>query len=137
MTLPNLTELHINPVTMSLTTEMRNLEKLVIVSRQGKVLDAENVANAISLMPNLTSLMLDDEHVLTAPALRTIKQIVHSRGQKIVLYEWDSTTKMKEIDIIQVGEVVSDVPSNKKFSLLIHPIDFLNLPILLSMINHV
>lgn len=105
MTLPNLTELHVDTNAMNFTTEMTGLRNLVIYNYDEEFNEVR-LAEALNLMPNLSSLSMADDSSLTEPTARIIKQTAHSRGQTISVYSQEHTYRVKTFQCTKVDEVV-------------------------------
>lgn len=121
MSLPNLTDLRINPIKINLNKKVTSLKKLVyIIYIKNQVPDYGNLARALTWMPNLTSLAFISwsylqKAELTEKSLLKIQKPVHSRGQNVVLYSSDSEMKVKK----RLREILCDKPSSKELSILI------------------
>lgn len=125
MSLPNLTELHINPTTkINLVQEVKQLRRLYYyIGSKSHESHYESLARALPLMPSLTSLTLVGKSsmrqskaspLLSETVLFQITQTVHSRGQNVVFYSLTSLTS----EAIKVREIVCEAPdSDQHFSI--------------------
>lgn len=124
MSLPNLDELHVNLSMINITRELSGLRKLCTYSSyldsdEDTELYTERLVNAIKLTPNLSGISFDRLNILSEPAARRIKQIVHSREQKVVMYY----SNYSDSDLVRekVGEVTREPALNGEFQILISP----------------
>lgn len=111
--LSNLVELRVSSVKVVLTNEMKNLRKLDFVIRKNASSNCDiQLARALACMPNLTCLTLLNRKKFGFKALKDsslcrIANIVHSRGQNIVMYsinyELNETKKVREIPCEKPG----------------------------------
>lgn len=128
LSLPNLEELRTYP-TINLTTETKKLKKMVLKFSdsvfRGTYVDFDNLADALALMPCLSSLTFQglinpyENPMILESAARRMKQTILSRGQNIVLYSqhrdeslFDSVDK-----ILCKFTKVAEIPSNMQPSI--------------------
>lgn len=108
MLLPNLEELKMKPIKITLTKEAKKLKKLTMFDFVESV-DLDNLAGAMVFMPSLSSLMLetpsDGNHPMNLTAARTMKEVIHSRRQNITLHSIHPNLKV---------EILCNAPGPKK-----------------------
>lgn len=118
MSLPNLEKLTMMPYKITITEKAKSLKELLIVNTGPIFIDYDNVANALALMPSLSSLKLLNflqGEGFSDTAARAIKRTIHSRGQNIVLY----SEQYKRHGCIRrkVAEIPCQVPSSSEFAI--------------------
>lgn len=127
MSLPNLSELHVSPEALALfTIKVKELKTLGIHECSDDI-NINNFINALTMTQNLSCLKFDDVRSLSQPVAHAIKQIIHARGQKIVLYTKNHTVTMTKC-IKKVGEIAPLVPTKNEFEIIVSTYSSENLP---------
>lgn len=134
ISMPSLIELHISAEALALfKTKLNGLEKLAIHDctdedeYHDNVINVNNLTSALKMMPNLSTLKFNDICMLKKPVASAIKQIIHSRGQKIVLYTTNHTFTMGKCTK-KVGEIAPSVSSKNEFEIVVSTFGSEHLP---------